>query len=571
MPSHDLPAMSVAPDGGWGWVVTASSFMISVLVDGICLSVGIFLNAFKYEFGSTTSQTAWVMSVLNGSYLFVGPIVSCIADKYGCRIVTIVGGIFCAISIFCSSFSTSIVSLIISFGVFGGIGLGFMYLPAIVMVGYYFDKKRALATGIAVCGSGIGTFLFAPVSSYLLQFFGWRGAMWITSSLVLHGVIFGAFYRPLRPAKSIVPTETLIVDTITELRPPEINNKAINHLKAEDSAMRNPSRRHRSLDITGTGDGFLPLARINAYNDKQSKIARLAKSQDVIPTEVLMRWTSKPITPFYRKDVLYTGSVLHLAQKMRSPSMNEFISSMVEVPVESYDADGTSRSLWGKTCLAAKKYVDFSLFLRPTFVLYCLSCVLHMLGFFVPFSYLPSLGDDLGFSGPRASLFISYIGISNTIFRVAVGWISDQKWANCLMINYISLLVGGISTVLVPYCYSYEQLSAYCFVYGMCIAAFISLRSIIMVELLGIDKLTNAFGLVIMSQGISSFFGSPIAGLLSDWYGSYNATFYMGGGTLIAAGLLCIPLHTVSKWEKARESKKNGEEKNDTVEMEPMI
>ena len=39
-----------------------------------------------------------------------------------------------------------------------------MYLPSIVIVGYYFDKKRAFATGLAVCGSGIGTFLFAPLS-----------------------------------------------------------------------------------------------------------------------------------------------------------------------------------------------------------------------------------------------------------------------------------------------------------------------------------------------------------------------------------------------------------------------
>ncbi|CAE1230985.1 Monocarboxylate transporter 14,Monocarboxylate transporter 12 [Acanthosepion pharaonis] len=540
-----------------------------VLVDGICLSVGVFLNDFKHEFGSTTSQTAWVMSVLNGSYLFVGPIVSCIADKYGCRKVTIFGAIFCSIAIFCSAFSTSIVWLIVTFGVLGGIGLGFMYLPAIVMVGYYFDKRRALATGVAVCGSGIGTFLFAPVSNYLLQLFGWRGAMWITSSLVLHGVIFGAFYRPLRPAQTPqVMSDGITVDEITEMR--SDHNNMLNRLKSEDNPVRNSSRRHRSLDITGTGTSFLPHVRINTYNDKQSKIARLAKSQDVIPTEVLMRWSPKTVTPFYRKDVLYTGSVLHLAQKMRSPSMNEFISSMVDVPGHSFDGDEAKRSLWGKTCLSAKKYIDFSLFLRPTFVLYCLSCVLHMLGFFVPFSYLPSLGDHLGFSGRQSSLLISIIGISNTIFRVAVGWVSDQKWANCLMINYISLLLAGTVTVLVPYCLSYELLSAYCFVYGMCIAAFISLRSIIMVELLGIERLTNAFGLVIMSQGISSFFGSPIAGLLSDWYGSYNATFYMGGATLIAAGLLCIPLRSVSNWELARELKKESDKK-DNAEMQRMI
>ena len=33
-----------------------------------------------------------------------------------------------------------------------------MYLPSIVIVGFYFDKKRSLATGISVCGSSIGLY-----------------------------------------------------------------------------------------------------------------------------------------------------------------------------------------------------------------------------------------------------------------------------------------------------------------------------------------------------------------------------------------------------------------------------
>jgi len=39
--------------------------------------------------------------------------------------------------------------------IFLGVGFGLIYLPAVVCVGYYFESKRALATGIAVCGSGI--------------------------------------------------------------------------------------------------------------------------------------------------------------------------------------------------------------------------------------------------------------------------------------------------------------------------------------------------------------------------------------------------------------------------------
>lgn len=45
-------------------------------------------------------------------------------------------------------------------------------------------------------------------------------------------------------------------------------------------------------------------------------------------------------------------------------------------------------------------------------------------------------------------------------------------------------------------------------------ACFASLRSIIVVELMGLEKLTNAFGLLMMFQGIAAIVGVPIAGKL---------------------------------------------------------
>ena len=71
------------------------------------------------------------------------------------------------------------------YGVVGGFGLGLIYLPAVCAVGYYFEKKRALATGISVCGSGVGTFVFAPLGSYLLEQYGWKGANLIFAALCL--------------------------------------------------------------------------------------------------------------------------------------------------------------------------------------------------------------------------------------------------------------------------------------------------------------------------------------------------------------------------------------------------
>ena len=74
-------------------------------------------------------------------------------------------------------------------------GFGLMYLPAIVMVGYYFEKKRAFATGIAVCGSGIGAFIYAPLCENLVRIYGWRGSCVVLGGLTLNGVVVGMLFR----------------------------------------------------------------------------------------------------------------------------------------------------------------------------------------------------------------------------------------------------------------------------------------------------------------------------------------------------------------------------------------
>jgi hypothetical protein len=49
------------------------------------------------------------------------------------------------------------------------------------------------------------------------------------------------------------------------------------------------------------------------------------------------------------------------------------------------------------------------------------------------------------------------------------------------------------------------------------------------VDLLGLDKLTNAFGLLILFRGVAAIGGPPIAGNLYDFTKDYGITFYMAG------------------------------------------
>lgn len=65
---------------------------------------------------------------------------------------------------------------------------------------------------------------------------------------------------------------------------------------------------------------------------------------------------------------------------------------------------------------------------------------------------------------------------------------------------------------MVPLCLNYQALTLYCVVFGFTIGAYVGLTSVILVDLLGLDKLTNAFGLLLLFQGIASFIGPPIGG-----------------------------------------------------------
>ncbi|XP_069107004.1 monocarboxylate transporter 12-like [Argopecten irradians] len=203
-------AGKTAVDGGWGWVITFSAFMHSFLVDGICFTFGTFVKHFLDYFGESNGKTQLLSSIISGTYLAMGLLSGPLTERFGCRRLAIIGIVLASTGLFLSTFSPNLDVMILLYGVVSGVGLGLVYTPSVVIVGHYFNKRRALATGIAVCGSGIGGFVFAPLSVILIETYNWKGALWILSAIVLNGVIFAAFYRPPPPASDSTFADTKI-------------------------------------------------------------------------------------------------------------------------------------------------------------------------------------------------------------------------------------------------------------------------------------------------------------------------------------------------------------------------
>lgn len=56
-------------------------------------------------------------------------------------------------------------------------------------------------------------------------------------------------------------------------------------------------------------------------------------------------------------------------------------------------------------------------------------------------------------------------------------------------------------------------------------------------DLLGLDKLTNAFGLLILFRGAAAIVGSPLAGALLDATQSYSIPFFVAGGLFAVSAI----------------------------------
>ena len=79
------------------------------------------------------------------------------------------------------------------------------------------------------------------------------------------------------------------------------------------------------------------------------------------------------------------------------------------------------------------------------------------------------------------------------------------------MVYNVFVFLSGVSVLILPFCTSYLLYVVMVSMFGF-FTSFVILETIVLVEILGLENLTSAFGLILLFQGLASMIGTPIAG-----------------------------------------------------------
>jgi MFS family permease len=187
-------------DSRKAWVVVWATFVCLALIFGVSYSFAAFFENFAQEFSAQRADVSWIFGLCGLVYFVLGALGGLLADRWGPRVVCMVGMALIAAGLFWTSFAQSLSSIYISYGVLVGLGIAFVYTPSIASVQPWFTKHRGLASGIASSGIGAGTLMVPLAVRYLLLTLTWREALQILALGVLVLGLAAAFLLQRAPA-----------------------------------------------------------------------------------------------------------------------------------------------------------------------------------------------------------------------------------------------------------------------------------------------------------------------------------------------------------------------------------
>ncbi|KAF5400894.1 hypothetical protein PHET_05574 [Paragonimus heterotremus] len=115
--------------------------------------------------------------------------------------------------------------------------------------------------------------------------------------------------------------------------------------------------------------------------------------------------------------------------------------------------------------------------------------------------------------------FFALLGVTSIVGRLGFAWLSSRIAVSPIVLQTVTQILLGLTTALMPFQSDFKSQAAAFAMHGLLSGPLASLSTTILCELVDLDELTTAVGLITLSRGIASGIGPPLAGNV------YSVTF----------------------------------------------
>lgn len=414
---------------------------------------------------------------------------------------------------------------------------------ALTMVSHYFEKRRGFANCITITGSSIGSLIYAPLITKLLNDYGYQGCMVLLAAIMLHGCVCGALFRPLSFYGNIGPVKE--VDDMEENR---IQNYASESELTSDSDSDTSSaedpRRFRSL-VAKQGS----LVRLENQNNARMMFLRANKSfertryysenrhndtsnvesdSDLEEPHLKKKSVSQLILSSYNNSFAKSGlealgNAFTRSMEKGFSGSNYVIESMCTIPESILkEENGTigqkseSNDLISKGAPEKEKprsrhmllhilaYIcDTDIIRMPIFIAFQISGALLSAGTMLCTIFIVPHAKEMDIPEDRAAMLVTIFSAVDICGRILVALISDKEWLRRSNMAAGASLVVSISAHLLRFYSTYTALVIYSVILGALNGVFFSLVAVIIVDYMTLERLQSVLGFTHLCQGFS--------------------------------------------------------------------
>jgi MFS transporter, OFA family, oxalate/formate antiporter len=152
---------------GYRWLQLVIGIVCMAMIANLQYGWTLFVNPIdaKFHWGRASIQVAFSIFVLLETWLV--PIEGYLVDRFGPRLVVLVGGVLCGIAWAMNAYADSLMLLYVA-AALGGVGAGAVYGTCVGNALKWFPDRRGLAAGLTAGGFGAGSALtIIPISAMI--------------------------------------------------------------------------------------------------------------------------------------------------------------------------------------------------------------------------------------------------------------------------------------------------------------------------------------------------------------------------------------------------------------------